>query len=139
MAHSKIKLPASATIILLFGFVLLSLQLMSSATQESSELGEMYSWLLVINTLGSVILLGLVAFNAYSLVRELKKKEAGSRLTTRMVSLFVLLALAPAAIVFYFSVQFLHQGIDSWFNVEIDRAMDDALELSQSSLNQRMT
>ncbi len=138
MVNSKIKLPASASILILFGFVLLSLQLMSSATQESSELSEMYSWLLVINTLGSIILLGLVVVNAYSLVRELKKKEAGSRLTTRMVSLFVLLALAPAAIVFYFSVQFLHQGIDSWFNVEIDRAMDDALELSQSSLDQRM-
>lgn len=138
MAYSKIKLPASVSIIILFGFVLLSLQLMSSATQESSQLGEMYSWLLVINTLGSIILLGLVVVNAYSLVRELKKKEAGSKLTTRMVSLFVLLALAPAAIVFYFSVQFLHQGIDSWFNVEIDRAMDDALELSQSSLAQRM-
>ena len=132
MAYSKMKLPASVSIIILFGFVLLSLQLMSSATQESSQLGEMYSWLLVINTLGSIILLGLVGVNAYSLVRELKKKEAGSKLTTRMVSLFVLLALAPAAIVFYFSVQFLHQGIDSWFNVEIDRAMDDALELSQS-------
>ena len=138
MAYSKIKLPASVSIIILFGFVLLSLQLMSSATQESSQLGEMYSWLLVINTLGSIILLGLVVVNAYSLVRELKKKEAGSRLTTRMISLFVLLALAPAAIVFYFSLQFLHQGIDSWFNVEIDRAMDDALELSQSSLAQRM-
>ena len=139
MAYSKIKLPASASIAILFGFVLLSLQLMSSATQESSELSEMYSWLLVINTVGSMILLGLVVVNAYSLVRELRKKEAGSKLTTRMVSLFVLLALAPAAIVFYFSVQFLHQGIDSWFNVEIDRAMDDALELSQSSLAQRMT
>lgn len=138
MSHFKIKLPASASILLLFGFVLLSLQLMSTATQESSELSELYSWLLVINTLGSVLLLGLVIVNTYSLVRELKKKEAGSRLTTRMVSLFVLLALAPAAIVFYFSVQFLHQGIDSWFNVEIDRAMDDALELSQSSLAQRM-
>lgn len=138
MVHSKIKLPASASIVILFGFILLSLQLMSSATQESSELSEMHSWLLVINTLGSIMLLGLVIFNAYSLVRELKKKEAGSRLTTRMVSLFVLLALAPAAIVFYFSVQFLHQGIDSWFNVEIDRAMEDALELSQSSLAQRM-
>ena len=139
MAYSKIKLPASVSIIILFGFVLLSLQLMSSATQESSQLGEMYSWLLVINTIGSIILLGLVVVNAYSLIRELKKKEAGSKLTTRMVSLFVLLALAPAAIVFYFSVQFLHQGIDSWFNVEIDRAMDDALELSQSSLAQRMS
>jgi nitrogen fixation/metabolism regulation signal transduction histidine kinase len=138
MHNSKIRIPASLSIITLFGFVLLSLQLMSSATQESSQLGEMYSWLLVINTLGSVILLGLVAVNAYSLIRELKKKEAGSKLTTRMISLFVLLALAPAAIVFYFSVQFLHKGIDSWFNVEIDRAMDDALELSQSSLAQRM-
>lgn len=138
MAYSKIKLPLSVSIVLLFGFVLLSLQLMSTATQESSELSELYSWLLVINALGSVLLLGLVVINAWSLVRELKKKEAGSRLTTRMVSLFVLLALAPAAIVFYFSVQFLHQGIDSWFNVEIDRAMDDALELSQSSLAQRM-
>ena len=138
MAYSKIKLPVSVSIVILFGFVLLSLQLMSSATQESSQLGEMYSWLLVINTMGSIILLGLVVVNAWSLTRELRKKEAGSRLTTRMVSLFVLLALAPAAIVFYFSVQFLHQGIDSWFNVEIDRAMDDALELSQSSLAQRM-
>lgn len=138
MVYSKIKLPISVSIIILFGFVLLSLQLMSSATQESSQLSEMYSLLLLINTLGSILLLGLVAINAYSLIRELKKKEAGSRLTTRMVSLFVLLALAPAAIVFYFSVQFLHQGIDSWFNVEIDRAMDDALELSQSSLAQRM-
>ncbi len=54
------------------------------------------------------------------------------------MALFVVLALAPAAIVFYFSMQFLHQGIDSWFNVEIDRAMDDALELSQAALDQRM-
>jgi len=84
------------------------------------------------------VLLGLVGANIYSLARQLKKREAGSRLTTRMVSLFVVLALAPAAIVFYFSMQFLHQGIDSWFNVEIDRAMEDALELSQASLDQRM-
>jgi len=98
----------------------------------------MYSWLLLVNTLGSVVLLGLVGANIYSMIRQLKKREAGSRLTTRMVSLFVLLALAPAAIVFYFSMQFLHQGIDSWFNVEIDRAMEDALELSQASLDQRM-
>lgn len=138
MAIKKIKLPINLSVAILFGLILISLQLMSSATQESSKLGEMYSWLLLINALGSVILLGLVGANIYSLVRQLKKREAGSKLTTRMVSLFVLLALAPAAIVFYFSMQFLHQGIDSWFNVEIDRAMEDALELSQAALDQRM-
>ena len=138
MAFDKIKPPISLSILILFGSILLLLQLMSSATQESSELSAMYSWLLLVNALGSVVLLGLVGANIYSLARQLKKREAGSRLTTRMVSLFVVLALAPAAIVFYFSMQFLHQGIDSWFNVEIDRAMEDALELSQASLDQRM-
>jgi nitrogen fixation/metabolism regulation signal transduction histidine kinase len=138
MAFNKIKPPISLSILVLFGLILLLLQLMSSATQESSELSAMYSWLLLVNALGSVVLLGLVGANIYSLARQLKKREAGSRLTTRMVSLFVVLALAPAAIVFYFSMQFLHQGIDSWFNVEIDRAMEDALELSQVSLDQRV-
>lgn len=132
------KLPVNVFILILFGLILASLQLMSSATQESSQLSAMYSWLLIINALGSVILLGLVCANIYSLTKQLKKREAGSRLTTRMISLFVLLALAPAIIVFYFSMQFLHQGFDSWFNVEIDRAMEDALELSQTSLDQRM-
>ncbi|MEQ1544924.1 ATP-binding protein [Methyloglobulus sp.] len=138
MAVKKIKLPIWVSVAILFGLILLSLQLMSSAQQESSKLSAMSSWLLLINALGSVILLGLVGANIYSLVRQLKKREAGSKLTTRMMSLFVLLALAPAAIVFFFSMQFLHQGIDSWFNVEIDRAMEDALELSQASLDQRM-
>jgi nitrogen fixation/metabolism regulation signal transduction histidine kinase len=138
MAFRKIKLPVNLWALALFGLILLLLQLMSSATQESSELSVMYSWLLLANALGSVILLGLVGANIYALTRQLKKREAGSLLTTRMISLFVVLALAPAAIVFYFSMQFLHQGIDSWFNVEIDRAMEDALELSQASLEQRM-
>ncbi len=138
MALTKIKPPVGYSVLILCALILLSLQLMSSATQESSQLSAMYSWLLLVNGLGSVVLLGLVGANIFSLVKQLKKREAGSRLTTRMVSLFVLLALAPAAIVFYFSMQFLHQGIDSWFNVEMDRAMEDALELSQSSLDQRM-
>ena len=138
MAPDKIAPPINLYVLILFGLILLSLQLMSSAMQESSELSAMYSWLLLFNALGSAVLLILVGANIYSLIQHTKRREAGSRLTTRMVSLFVVLALAPAVIVFYFSMQFLHQGIDSWFNVEIDRAMEDALELSQASLDQRM-
>ena len=137
MASEKITPPVNFYVLILFGLILLSLQLMSSAMQESSQLSAMYSWLLLFNALGSVVLLILVGANIVSLIQHTKRREAGSRLTTRMVSLFVVLALAPAVIVFYFSMQFLHQGIDSWFNVEIDRALEDALELSQASLDQR--
>ncbi|MCK5871847.1 MAG: HAMP domain-containing protein [Methylococcales bacterium] len=138
MDKRTLKIPVNLFIIILFGLILSSLQLMSSASQETSHLSDIYSLLILINTLGSVALLGLIGINVYSLARELKKKEAGSRLTTRMVSLFVLLALVPASIVFYFSIQFLHQAIDSRFNVEIGEAMEDALELSQASLDQQM-
>lgn len=98
MPDKKIKLPIGASIVILFSLILLSLQLMSSATQESSQLNQMYSWLLLVNILGSVVLLGLVGVNIYSLYRQLQKREAGSRLTTRMILLFVLLSLALSLI-----------------------------------------
>jgi len=98
---------------------------MSSATQESSQLSAMYSWLLLVNALGSVVLLILVGANIYSLIQHTKRREAGSRLTTRMVSLFVYWLGAGRYCVLFFHAVFT-SGIDSWFNVEIDRAMEDA-------------
>lgn len=111
---------------------------MSTATQDSAGLGKLYSWLLLINSLGTVLMLILVGANVFSLIRQLKKRKAGSKLTLRMIFLFVFLTLAPVAVVFYYSMQFLHHSIDSWFDVRIDRAMEDALELSRASLDHRM-
>ena len=36
--------------------------------------------------------------------------------------------------VYYFSVQFLSRSIDSWFDVRIEKALDDALLLGRSTL-----
>lgn len=138
MVVRRLKPPLNLTIVVLFAAIVASLHLMSSATQDSSQLGKMYSWLLLINSLGSVLLLGLVGANVYWLLRQLKRKAAGSRLTARMVFLFILLSLAPASIVFYYSMQFLQQSIDSWFDVRIDHAMEDALELGRAALDERM-
>ena len=138
MVFRRLKPPLGLSVLVLFAAILGSLHLMSSATQDSSKLGEMYSWLLLINSLGSILLLGLVGANVYWLLRQLKQKAAGSLLTARMVFLFILLTLAPASIVFYYSMQFLQRSIDSWFDVRIDRAMDGALELGRSALDERM-
>ena len=134
----RIKIPFSFYILFLLSFIVLSLQLMSSALQDTSQLGEMYTWLLLSNAVGTVCLLVLVSYNIFSLARRLKKREAGSRLTRNIVLLFIILTLVPAGTVFYFSMKFLHQSIDSWFNVELDGAMEDALELSHASLEQRV-
>jgi nitrogen fixation/metabolism regulation signal transduction histidine kinase len=82
----------------------------------------------------------MVAVNVVKLVRRYRRQAAGSRLTARILILFVLISLLPVGAVYYYSLGFLLRGIDSWFDVKIDRAMEDAIELNQASLdlNQRV-
>jgi nitrogen fixation/metabolism regulation signal transduction histidine kinase len=62
----------------------------------------------------------------------------GAKLKARMVAMFVGLAVLPLLIVFYFAMQFINRGIDTWFNVEVEAGLDDALALSQASLGMQM-
>ena len=138
MVFGKVRPSVRYTITIIFGLVLLSLHLMLSATEDAPGVNGIYGWLLLINTSALVLMLILVSANVYSLLRQLKKREAGSKLTARMVFLFVLLALAPTSIVYVYSMLFLHRSIDSWYDVKIDQAMEDALELSKAALDQSM-
>ncbi|VAW75688.1 Nitrogen regulation protein NtrY [hydrothermal vent metagenome] len=124
--------------LILFGILLVSLSLMSDATHNSERFGRLYSWLLLLNALGLVVLLGLISTNLYWLVSQYRSRAPGARLTSRLVIAFVILAVLPIAVVYYFSLQFLQRGIDSWFDVEMEQAMDDALELSRGSLDVRL-
>jgi len=121
----------------LFILLLVSLYLMSAATQNSKEFGRLYFGLLLINILGLVTLVTLIAINLARLVRQYRHQVTGSRLTVRLVIMFVLLALAPVSVVYYFSIEFIQRGIDSWFDVRLEKTLSDALELSRTSLDAR--
>jgi nitrogen fixation/metabolism regulation signal transduction histidine kinase len=97
--------------LLLFALLLASLTLMSDATHNSQRFGELYSWLLLINAMGLVVLGALVVANIIWLISQQRKKAAGSKLTTRLVITFVVLSVVPVSIVYYFSLQFLHHGM----------------------------
>jgi nitrogen fixation/metabolism regulation signal transduction histidine kinase len=118
--------------------LLASLKLMSDATEDSATFGRLYSLLVLVNLIGLAALAGLIGANLVTLFRQRREGAAGSRLTARMVVLFVLLAGVPILVVYYFSVQLLERGIDSWFDVRVERALDDALELSRAALGTRM-
>ena len=122
----------------LFTVLLVSFTLMGDATQNSEKFNRLFSLLLLINGLGLIILLVLIATHLSRLVRQYRSGAAGSRLTVRLVVMFVLLSVLPVSTVYYFSVQFLNRGIESWFDVRIDQALDSALALSQASLDLRM-
>lgn len=129
-------LPVAALMIVLF----VALNLMSSAVQNSEDLNRTFLPLLFLVLLGLLILAVMVIVNVIKLVRHHRRQAAGSRLTGRILIRFVLLSLLPVGVVYYYSLGFLLHGIDSWFDVEVDRAMKDAIALNQASLdlNQRV-
>jgi two-component system, NtrC family, nitrogen regulation sensor histidine kinase NtrY len=133
------RMSTSVVPVIIMGvFILGSLWLLSAATENSGQFGRMHVALVVINVLGLIVLVGLIGVDAVRLVRQYRRAATGSRLTARLVMIFVVMALVPVSIVFYFSLGFLQKGIDSWFDVRVESAMEDSLELSRSSLDMRM-
>lgn len=122
----------------LFGVLLIALVLMSNATENSARFSQVYSWLLVISAFGLLLLMLLIGHNLYQLLRRYRNMEPGSRLTLRLVIIFIAISAAPVAVVYYFSMQFLQRGIDSWFDVRVEDALEDALDLSRTALDLRM-
>ena len=123
--------------IVLFVFMLVSLLMMSDALQNSSRFGELYSGLLIFNTIGLLILAFLIALNLRRLIQQLRQKVAGAKLTIRMVLIFTVLSVTPVLILYYFSLDFLHRGIDSWFDLRVEQALDNSLDLSRLSIEMR--
>lgn len=117
--------------------LLTSLYLMSVATHNSLLFGRLYSLLLGINLLATILLVGLITKSVWHLIQQYRQGKTGSRLTARLVIMFVILSTTPVSVVYYFSLDFLQRGIDSWFDVKIENALTDALELSKSSLGVR--
>lgn len=117
--------------------LLASFYVLSNATENATRFSNLYGWMLLVNLAGLLILVGMIGVNLYKLVSQYRAGVAGSRLTVRLVVVFVVLSVLPVSIVYYFSLQFLQRGVDSWFDVRIERSLEDALQLSQVSLDLR--
>ncbi len=118
----------------LSGLLLAALLMMHAASQNSAIFGRIYSLLLLVNVLGIVLLLALILLNVYRLMEQYRARVLGTRLTLRLLVMFVGLAVLPVTVVFFFSIQTLNRGIDQWFDVKIEQALDDALALGRSAL-----
>lgn len=122
-------------IFVLFMMMLSSLALLSDATQNSVRFERLYLQLLVINIVGLLILSTLITLRIIRFIRDFRSGVMGSRLALRLIIMFLLVSAIPVSAVYYFSLQFLEKGIDNWFDVQIEQALEDALELSRTSMD----
>jgi len=118
--------------------VLVALFLLSRTAQNADEFDRLHNVILAINIAGVVVLFVFLVGNLARLLREYRTHVPGAKLKARMVGMFVGLAVLPLLVVFYFSMQFINRGIDTWFNVEVEEGLENALALSRAALEMQM-
>ena len=115
-----------------------ALFLLAAAAQNSAEFDRWLPWILLINITGLLTLVVLLTMKLSGLVRDYRRHVPGSRLKGRTVAIFSALAVAPILVVYYFSLQFLNRGIDSWFELEVSQGLKDTRELSHAAIEVRV-
>ncbi len=129
-----------ATVLGSIGVVLwlVALYMLATAAQNSARFEKWMPWILLINISGLLTLFVLLAGKLSQLVRDYRRHVPGSRLKGRTVAIFSALAVAPILVVYYFSLQFINRGIDSWFELEVSQGLKDTRELSHAALEVRV-
>lgn len=122
------------TLLLLLFF---SLRIISSAVMDVEQFQQLYYILLSVNLVILCLLVFFISRQAWRLLRHLREHVAGAKLTLRMVIIFVSLAIFPALVVYMFSIHFIHRSIDSWFDVTVESALEDAMTLSRSAVDEK--
>jgi nitrogen fixation/metabolism regulation signal transduction histidine kinase len=117
--------------------VLAALFLLTQTVQRSDDFDRLQDVILAINIGGGFFLILMLIGNLWRLFRDYREHVPGTKLKARMVGMFVGLAVLPLIVVFYFSTQFINRGIDSWFNVQVEEGLDNALSLSRAAIEFR--
>lgn len=117
---------------------LTGLAMLSSIGNGDMEFGDAYQAILIVNVIGALVLVTLITGNLVRLYRDYRRRVTGARLKARLVSAFAALVIVPMAVVYFYAVQFLNEGIDSWFDLQVEQGLGDAIELSRVALDVRV-
>ncbi|WP_075256175.1 sensor histidine kinase [Herbaspirillum camelliae] len=121
------------------GVISILLFLLASASENSALFEQHYPWLLFLNGLAAISLLGLVLLLLGRLYKRYRRGKFGSRLLARLVLMFALVGILPGAVIYLMSVQFVSRSIESWFDVRMEAALESGLNLGRNALDSSLS
>ena len=128
----KTILTAIVTVSLSFGVYLL--YLLSTQITTTSDVFNELPVLLGVGVALIVVLMILVGAQLLVTVRRYRAGVFGSKLTVRLILVFVLVSLVPGVAMYGISVKFLAGSIESWFDIRVDSALEGGLNLGRANL-----
>ncbi len=79
-----------------------------------------------------LLLLVLLFRNLVKLFFERRQKVLGSKFKTKLVAVFLSLALIPALLISFIASNLLNTSIEGWFKPQVERPLDQALDVAQT-------
>jgi nitrogen fixation/metabolism regulation signal transduction histidine kinase len=108
--------------------------LMSVASSNNAFFAQNYGLLFYLGVALAVGLASLIGYQLLLLRRKLRDRVFGSKLTSRLMVVFALMALIPGSLMYAISFQFLQRSIESWFDVRVDESLRGGLKLAQTAM-----
>ena len=102
------------------GLVLLFLLTQATTNRELYE--RNYTRLFIVNLVVASLLMLVICWIAYRLLKRLRQKKFGSRLLVKLAAVFALAGFAPGVLIYVVSYQFVSRSIESWFDVKVEGA-----------------
>ena len=88
--------------------------------------------LLNLNIIVFLLLLVLLFRNLVKLYFERRQKLLGSKFKAKLVLALLALALVPSIVIFLIASNFINTSIEGWFKVQVERPLDQALDVAQT-------
>ncbi len=85
-----------------------------------------------INIVLLLLLVLLVFRSLFKVYLERRENVLGSKIRVKLAVAFVGLALLPAGLLFLVASNLITSSVDAWFNIQIERSLETALEVAQT-------
>jgi two-component system nitrogen regulation sensor histidine kinase NtrY len=85
-----------------------------------------------LNILLVLLFLFLIFRNIFKLFLERRRGVPGAKLRSKLIGAFIALSLVPTMLLFFVSAGFISSSIDSWFNTQVEKALDESLNVAQT-------
>ena len=109
--------------------------LLAQATNNRALYEQNYARLFGLNVVVAALLVLVIGWVAFRLLRRLQQGKFGSRLLIKLAAIFALVGVVPGALVYVVSYQFVARSIESWFDVKVEGALDAGLNLGRATLD----
>ncbi|MBR7003138.1 MAG: HAMP domain-containing protein [Neisseriaceae bacterium] len=107
-----------------------------SVSTYAATLSAQFRTVFALSSVVCLVLLFSLVRQLWKLQKDAKAQVLGSKLTQRLVRMFVSVVFVPSLAIFLVSSYFIKTTIDSWFNDEVSLALNRGVELSKNLLQE---